>query len=327
MRIGAHSFANPVFLAPMAGITDKPFRLLCRQLGAGHAVGEMVTSRPELRDSAKTRARTDHRGEPAPVHVQIAGSDPDMMADAARYNVELGADLIDINMGCPAKKVCNKLAGSMLLRDEALVARILERVVAAVAVPVTLKTRTGWDRESRNLLTVGRIAEDVGIAAITVHGRTRNDFYQGRAEHDSLRRLRDAVSLPLVANGDITSAAEARAVLDHTGVDAVMIGRAAQARPWLPGRIARVLAGEADPGEPDTATKRAILCRLVAAQHAFYGPARGVRMARKHIGWQLAVFAPGASERREILKAEHPDQQLELLHRFFQRHAELLEAA
>ncbi len=327
MRIGPYRFDDPVFLAPMAGITDKPFRMLCRTLGAGHAISEMVGSRPELRDSAKSRSRIDHRGERGPVHVQIAGSDPDQMADAARYNVDLGADLIDINMGCPAKKVCSKLAGSSLLRDEALVAAILERVAHAVSVPVTLKTRTGWDADCRNIVSVGRIAESVGIAAITLHGRTRNDFYHGSAEHDSLRRLRDAVSLPLVANGDIRSAGEARAVLAQTGADAVMIGRAARSRPWLPGRIAAVLAGRDDPGEPEPIRKRDILRRLVAAQHAFYGEERGVRMARKHIGWQLEAFAPGAEERRIILKAAHAREQLALLDEFFERRIQLSQAA
>lgn len=327
MRIGPYQFEDPVFLAPMAGITDKPFRMLCRQLGAGHAISEMVGSQPELRDSAKSRSRTDHRGESGPVHVQIAGSDPDQMADAARYNVDLGADLIDINMGCPAKKVCSKLAGSSLLRDEALVAAILERVTRAVDVPVTLKTRTGWDAECRNIVTIGRIAESVGIAAITLHGRTRNDFYNGRAEHESLKRLRDAVSLPLVANGDIGSAEQARAILEQTGADAVMIGRAAQARPWLPGRIASALAGRADPGEPGPAGKRDILRALVSAQHAFYGADRGVRMARKHIGWQIEAFAPREGERRAILKAAQAPEQLALLDEFFERRIQLSQAA
>ncbi len=327
MRIGRYVFPEPVFLAPMAGITDKPFRLLCRELGAGHAVSEMVTSRPELRDSVKSRSRTDHRGEPGPVHVQIAGADPAQMADAARYNVDLGADLIDINMGCPAKKVCNKLAGSSLLRDEKLVGAIIDAVVNAVNVPVTLKTRTGWDAEHRNIVSVGRLAEAAGIAAITLHGRTRNDFYAGSAEHDSLKRLRDAVTVPLVANGDIDCPHRARAVLAQTGADAVMIGRAARSRPWLPGRIAAVLAGRDDPGEPEPIRKRDILRRLVAAQHAFYGEERGVRMARKHIGWQLEAFAPGAEERRIILKAAHAREQLALLDEFFERRILVSQAA
>ncbi|KAA3626245.1 MAG: tRNA dihydrouridine synthase DusB [Proteobacteria bacterium] len=327
MNIGPYSFSNPVFLAPMAGITDKPFRTLCRRLGAAHAVSEMVTSRLDLLHSAKTRTRLDHSGEPAPVHVQIAGSDPKRMAEAARVNVALGADLIDINMGCPAKKVCNKLAGSSLLRDERLVADIIACVVSAVDVPVTLKTRTGWDTQSRNIVRVGRIAQSAGIAAITLHGRTRNDFYRGAAEHDSIKRLRDAVTIPLIANGDIATAAQAQWILEDTAADAVMIGRGAQARPWLPGAIAAEIETGRAPTEPGATEKHDILRGLVSSLHDFYGEDRGVRMARKHIGWQIECFAPGREERRALLRAETASAQIALLDAFFNRRMQSLQAA
>jgi tRNA-dihydrouridine synthase B len=327
MRIGRHEFANRVFLAPMAGITDKPFRTLCRSLGAGHAIAEMVTSDPSLRHTRKSRTRSDHDGEPSPVHAQIAGSDPRLMADAARHNADLGADIIDINMGCPAKKVCNKLAGSSLLRDERLVAKILESVVEAVDVPVTLKTRTGWDAADRNIVNVGRIAEGAGVAAITLHGRARNDFYRGRAEHESMIALRGAVSLPLIANGDLTCAREAREVLDRTGADAVMIGRAAQSRPWLPGLIAAFLDKGIESDEPGPEQRRDILRRLVTELHAYHGDTLGVRIARKHISWQLACFSPDPAERRAILEAREPRRQLSLLDAFFQSRMNCVKAA
>jgi tRNA-dihydrouridine synthase B len=319
IRIGPYRFATRAFLAPMAGITDKPFRSLCRSLGASHAISEMTTSQPGLLHSRTTRKRLDHQGEDGPIHIQIAGSDPRMMADAARHAVDLGAQLIDINMGCPAKKVCNRSAGSSLLRDELLVARILDQVAAAVSVPVTLKTRTGWDPANRNIERVGRIAESAGICAITLHGRTRCDFYKGDAEHQSLKRLREAVNIPIIANGDILTAAAARAILRETGADAVMIGRGAQARPWLPGMVARHLAGGDMEPEPVPAEKRDILRALVRDLHAFYGEERGVRMARKHIGWQIACFAPDEIERQSIMRADEPGRQIALLDAFFDR--------
>ncbi len=328
MRIGGWTLPNPVLLAPMAGITDLPFRSLCRQLGAGHAVSEMISSDASLRHSRKTDRRSAHQGEAAPVHVQIAGSDPAQMAAAARYNVSLGADLIDINMGCPARKVCHKLAGSALLRDEGLVHEIIAAVVSAVAVPVTLKTRTGWDRQRRNAVAIGRRAEAAGIACITLHGRARNDFYDGRAEFDTLQALRDAVDVPLVANGDIDDAATAARLLRHTGADAVMIGRAAQSRPWLPGRIAHQLGYDHGLGaEPDTAAKRDILLALVESLHRFYGADQGVRMARKHISWQLAAFEPDTAIRQAILRAGTADQQLQLLSAFLEAEQGHREAA
>ncbi len=316
MQIGRYKFDNPVFLAPMAGITDSPFRQLCCSMGAGHAISEMTTSKPELRNNRKTLLRLEHRDETGPIHIQIAGSNPEEMAMAARFCVENGADIIDINMGCPAKKVCRKLAGSSLLRDEGLVREIIESVVLAVDVPVTLKTRTGWDAKQKNAVRVGRIAEAAGVAAVTLHGRARNDFYKGRAEFDSLRRLRDAVSIPLIANGDITSAEQAARVLTDTGADAVMIGRAARLRPWLPGKISAFLASGVDLDEPDAQQKRDILLGLVRSLHQFYGPGPGTRMARKHISWQLTPFSPPSHVRQAILKAPTPKVQLDLIETF-----------
>src|SRR3546814_287034 len=244
MRIGSWSFPNPVFVAPMAGVTDRPYRQLCKKLGAGYAVSEMAASNPRLWDSVKTSRRLDHQGEMDPVAVQIAGSDPAMMAEAAVFNIRKGARIIDINMGCPAKKVCNVAAGSALLRDEARVAEILESVVNActpLGVPVTLKTRTGWDHESRNAVRIAGMAENIGIAALILHGRTRCDLYRGEAEYDTIKAVRQAVSIPVVANGDIDTPEKARYVLDYTGADAVMIGRAAQGRPWIFREIAHFM--------------------------------------------------------------------------------------
>ncbi|GJL81485.1 MAG: tRNA-dihydrouridine synthase B [marine bacterium B5-7] len=326
MKIGEFEFSAPVFLAPMCGITDTPFRKLCKRLGAPHALTEMIGSQPGVRQSRKARDRMDHRGDSGPIHVQIAGANPSQMADAARYNVDHGADLIDINMGCPAKKVCNTLAGSSLLRNVKQVSAIIEAVIEAVDVPVTLKMRTGWDRDSRNCVEVGRIAESAGIACITLHGRTRNDFYKGEAEFESLKRLRDAVQIPLIANGDIVDARRARTVLRDTGADAVMIGRGAQSHPWLPGDVASFLSQGSDRAEPSDNEKRDILLALVADLHAFYGDL-GVRMARKHISWQIECFSPEADERRAILKAPCAQRQLELLQRFFESRIQLPKVA
>ncbi|MGH8399787.1 MAG: tRNA dihydrouridine synthase DusB, partial [Gammaproteobacteria bacterium] len=242
MRIGCYSLRNNLVLAPMAGVTDRPFRQLCKRLGAGMAVSEMVTSRSELRDTAKTRRRMDHEGEVEPRIVQIAGAEPAMMAEAARYNVAEGAQIIDINMGCPAKKVCNKAAGSALLQDETLVRQILDAVVQSVDVPVTLKIRTGWDREHKNGVRIALLAEQSGIQALAVHGRTRTDLYGGEAEYDTIRAIKAAVTIPVLANGDVNTPAQARRVLDYTGADAVMIGRAAQGRPWIFREIEHYLA-------------------------------------------------------------------------------------
>ncbi len=298
MNIGPWQLPNPVFVAPMAGVTDRPFRQLCRRLGAGHAVSEMAASNPKLWQSVKTSRRLDHEGESEPVAVQIAGSDPDMMAEAARFNVAKGARIIDINMGCPAKKVCNAAAGSALLRHEDLVARILEAVVEAcrpLGVPVTLKTRTGWDREHRNVLRVARRAESIGIAALALHGRTRADLYTGEAEYDTIREVKAALQIPVIANGDIDSPEKARAVLEFTGADAVMIGRAAQGRPWIFREIVHYLNTGDHLPPPEWAELRDLLLAHLDDHYRFYGEHTGVRSARKHIGWYLGKLPGGAS--------------------------------
>ena len=297
VRICPYELPNRLILAPMAGVTDRPFRQLCRRLGAGLVVSEMLTSDVRLWHSRKSRLRMLHADDPEPRSVQIAGGDPQMLAEAARANVELGAQIIDINMGCPAKKVCNKAAGSALMKDEKLVAEILSAVVGAVDVPVTLKIRTGWDRDNKNGLTVARIAEQEGIAALAVHGRTRADLYTGEAEYDTIATIKQAVSMPVFANGDITSPEKARQVLAHTGADALLIGRAAQGRPWIFREINHFLeTGERLP-EPGLQEVERILLDHLSALHAFYGDEMGVRIARKHVGWYLATL-PGAREFR-----------------------------
>lgn len=297
VRIGPYELPNRLILAPMAGVTDRPFRQLCRRLGAGLVVSEMLTSDVRLWHSRKSRLRMLHADDPEPRSVQIAGGDPQMLAEAARANVELGAQIIDINMGCPAKKVCNKAAGSALMKDEKLVAEILSAVVGAVDVPVTLKIRTGWDRDNKNGLTVARIAEQEGIAALAVHGRTRADLYTGEAEYDTIATIKQAVSMPVFANGDITSPEKARQVLAHTGADALLIGRAAQGRPWIFREINHFLeTGERLP-EPGLQEVERVLLDHLSALHAFYGDEMGVRIARKHVGWYLATL-PGAREFR-----------------------------
>ncbi len=314
MQIAAIPLKNNLFVAPMAGVTDRPFRRLCRAYGAGLAVSEMITSNTQLYASTKTRLRSDHAGEPGPISVQIAGADPLMMAAAARHNADTGADIIDINMGCPAKKVCNVAAGSALMRDEQLVARILEAVVAAVpGLPVTLKCRTGWDRDHRNVVAIARIAEASGIQAIAVHGRTRADLYMGEAEYEHIAAVKQAVKIPVIANGDIDSPQKARQVLDLTGADGVMIGRAAQGRPWLFREIAHYLAtGEllAPPtlGEVLT-TARAHLEEL----HDFYGELVGVRVARKHLAWYARGLAGAHAFRQQVNQLDTPAAQLDAL--------------
>ena len=294
-RIGPHAFA-PVVLAPMAGVTDKPFRMLCKQLGAGLCVSEMTTSDPRFWNTAKSVHRMDHAGEPDPISVQIAGTVPAVMAEAAKYNVDHGAQLIDINMGCPAKKVCNAWAGSALMRDEALVARILSAVVSAVDVPVTLKIRTGWAADQKNALAIARIAEDSGIAALAVHGRTRDQHYTGVAEYDTIAAVKAALRIPVLANGDIDSPEKAAFVLRHTGADAVMIGRAAQGRPWIFREIAHFLAtGEVLP-PPDLLEVKAWLLDHLLDHYSLYGDFTGVRSARKHLGWYAAALPIPASE-------------------------------
>ena len=317
MLIGSHRIDPKVILAPMAGVTDKPFRLLCKRLGAGLAVSEMTSSDPRFWTTAKSLHRMDHVGEPDPVSVQIAGTVPEIMADAARYNVDHGAQLIDINMGCPAKKVCNAWAGSALMRDQALVARILEAVVHAVDVPVTLKIRTGWDAQHRNALEIARIAEDAGVQALAVHGRTRDQQYTGVAEYETIAAIKAQSRIPVIANGDIDSPEKAAFVLQVTGADAVMIGRAAQGRPWILGAIAHFLAtGERLP-EPSLAEIRDILLAHLGQLHAFYGEPAGVRIARKHLGWYAKDRPENASFRAVVNHAETAEAQLRLTRDYF----------
>ncbi|SCZ52036.1 tRNA dihydrouridine synthase DusB [Thiohalomonas denitrificans] len=319
MRIGPYHLSTPLILAPMAGVTDRPFRQLCRELGAGMAVSEMVSSNSLLWGSEKTRRRADHRGEDEPRSVQIMGADPQMMADAARFNVANGAQIIDINMGCPAKKVCNVQAGSALLRDEALVGRILNAVVGAVDVPVTLKIRTGWDRESRNGVEIARIAENAGIQALAIHGRTRADGYSGDAEYDTIAAIKSVLTIPVFANGDITTPEKARQVLDATGADAVMIGRAAQGRPWIFREMEHFLrTGERLP-EPSLAEIRDILLGHLNNLYAFYGEYTGVRMARKHISWYSKGQRHGAAFRQAVNREDSAEQQRQMVDEFFNR--------
>jgi tRNA-dihydrouridine synthase B len=320
MKIGAIELPNRLFVAPMAGVTDRPFRQLCKRLGAGYAVSEMVTSRRELWASLKTSRRANHDGEVAPIAVQIAGVDPAEMAEAAAYNIDRGAQIIDINMGCPAKKVCNKWAGSALMQDEPLALAIVEAVVAACEphrVPVTLKMRTGWCDAERNALRLARAAEAAGIAMVTVHGRTREQGYQGLAEYDTVAAVKAALAIPVVANGDIDSPEKARAVLQRTGADALMIGRAAQGRPWIFREIAHYLAtGEylAAPATPDV--QRWLLEHL-HDHYALYGEFTGVRSARKHIGWAVRSLPGGEAFRAAMNTLETAEAQLRAVATFF----------
>ncbi|WP_180978314.1 tRNA dihydrouridine synthase DusB [Halomonas urumqiensis] len=303
LRIGRHVLPNRVILAPMAGVTDRPFRQLCRELGAGLVVGEMVTADPSLWHTRKSRLRMDHRGEPSPRSVQIAGGDAAMLAEAARLNEAQGAEIIDINMGCPAKKVCNKAAGSALLRDEALVAEILTAVVAAVDVPVTLKIRTGWCADSNNGLRVARLAESAGVQALAVHGRHRQQRYTGQAEYDTIATIKAGVSIPVFANGDIDSAEKAAHVLDYTGADAVMVGRGAQGNPWIFREIDHYLRHGERLASPTSEERARVLRNHLAALHDFYGERMGVRIARKHLGWYLAGDACLDQADQRALKA------------------------
>jgi tRNA-dihydrouridine synthase B len=319
MQIGPHTLKNNLIAAPMAGVTDRPFRQLCKRLGAGMAVSEMVASDPRLWGTHKTQRRADHAGEVDPISVQIAGADPRMLAEAARWNVDRGAQIIDINMGCPAKKVCNALAGSALLRDEPLVGRILDAVVAAVDVPVTLKIRTGWDPRQRNAVRVARIAESAGVRALTIHGRTRACGFAGQAEYDTMREVKRAVAIPVIANGDIDSPHKARRVLEHTGADALMIGRAAQGRPWLFREIEHYLSTGELLAAPDLREVHSVLRGHLLDLYAFYGEERGLRIARKHIGWYTGAL-PGARAFLAAMNEAHsaPDQ-MEIVDRYFER--------
>lgn len=327
MRIGPYHIDPAVVLAPMAGVTDKPFRQLCRRLGAGLCVSEMTTADSRLWQTRKSSLRMDHAGEPAPIAVQIAGADPRMLAQAASANVARGAQIIDINMGCPAKKVCKAWAGSALLRDEALVARILDAVVAAVDVPVTLKIRTGWCHDQRNALRIARIAEDAGIAALAVHGRTREQRYTGVAEYETIAAVKAAVTIPVIANGDIDSPQKAAQVLAFTGADAVMIGRGAQGRPWIFREIAHFLANGALLSPPAPAEVASILLEHVAALHGFYGEVQGVRIARKHLAWYCQDHPHSAVFREQVNRAECAARQLAMIQTHFQalaKHTECL---
>jgi len=320
MKIGSIELANRLFVAPMAGVTDRPFRQLCKRLGAGYAVSEMVTSRRELWDSLKTSRRANHDGEVAPIAVQIAGTEPIMMAEAAAYNIERGAQIIDINMGCPAKKVCNKWAGSALMRDEEAALRIVEAVVTASAphgVPVTLKMRTGWCDAERNAVSLAKGAESAGVAMLTVHGRTREQGYRGFAEYDTVAAVKAAVSVPVVANGDIDSPRKAREVFERTGCDAVMVGRAAQGRPWIFREIAHYLATGEDLAAPKTLEVRDWLVEHLHDHHSLYGETSGVRSARKHIGWYVHGLPGGEQLRTRINTVTSADEQISLVGAWF----------
>ena len=317
MQIGPYKLKNNLIVAPMAGVTDRPFRQLCKAMGAGMAVSEMVASNSLLWGSEKTKRRANHEGEVDPISVQIAGADPQMLADAAKYNVDEGAQIIDINMGCPAKKVCNVMAGSALLKDEPLVSRILEAVVRAVDVPVTLKIRTGWDRSNRNALTVARIAEQSGIKALAIHGRTRADAYTGEAEYDTIRDVKAAISIPVIANGDITTPERVKHVLEHTGADAVMIGRAAQGRPWMFREIMHFLATGEHLPPPEVEEIHRVLRAHLHDLYGFYGEQTGVRVARKHISWYTKGLAGSAAFRHAMNQLQTCAEQLTAVDEFF----------
>ncbi|MPQ60441.1 tRNA dihydrouridine synthase DusB [Duganella sp. FT27W] len=318
MHIGPHLLRNNVFVAPMAGVTDRPFRQLCKQLGAGYAVSEMAASNPRLWATEKSSRRTDHTGEMEPKAVQIAGADPQDLADCARFNVERGAQIIDINMGCPVKKVCNSWCGSALLQNVPLVREILAAVVGAVDVPVTLKFRTGWNRENKNALAIARIAEDAGIAMLTLHGRTRADGYTGDAEYDTIAAVKQSVAIPVVANGDITTPEKAKFVLDYTGADAVMVGRAAQGRPWIFREIDHFLQTGTHLPAPYIAEVRALMDEHLRAHYGFYGDYLGVRTARKHIGWYVRDLPGGEAFRQRMNLLECTEAQLEAVDQFFE---------
>ena len=327
MRIGHYKLKNNLFLAPMAGVTDRPFRGLCRRLGAGMAASEMVSSNSLLWGSEKTKRRADHAGEEEPRAVQIVGSDPALMAQAARYNAERGAQIIDINMGCPAKKICNVYAGSALMQNEKLVAEILQAVVKSVDVPVTLKIRTGWDSANRNGPAIARIAEACGIQALAVHGRTRADAFQGEAEYDTIAAIKAAVNIPVIANGDIATPEKAAFVLRRTGADGLMIGRAAQGNPWIFREISHFLATGQKLAPPPVTEVRDTLLAHLDTLYAFYGEYSGVRMARKHISWYSKGLRDGAAFRHHVNQVESGEAQVAMVREFFDRQAQAMELA
>jgi tRNA-dihydrouridine synthase B len=318
LHIGPYALPSRVVLAPMAGVTDRPFRILCRQLGAGLAASEMLTSDTRLWSTPKSRHRMSHEGEPEPRVVQLAGSDPKALATAAQLNVERGAQIIDLNMGCPAKKVCGKLCGSALLKDESLVAQLLSAVVSAVSVPVTLKIRTGWDREHRNGVRIAQIAEECGIAALAVHGRTRADFYEGEAEYDTIREIKSSAHIPVLANGDIRTPRKAREVLLHTGADGVMLGRASHGAPWIFQSVNEYLRHGNEHSGPSRGAVRDMILRHLDSLYAFYGEETGVKIGRKHLGWYCERCLPGAVDvRRALLQAPSTAVQLRLSEQHF----------
>ncbi len=317
MQIGPYLLKNNIVVAPMAGVTDRPFRQLCKVMGAGMAVSEMVASNSLLWGSEKTMRRANHDGEVEPKSVQIAGADPLMMAEAAKYNVDRGAQIIDINMGCPAKKVCNVMAGSALLRDEPLVGKILDAVVGAVNVPVTLKIRTGWDKQSKNAIIVARIAESAGIQALAMHGRTRACAYTGDAEYDTIADVKTYIKIPLIANGDITTPEKAKHVLDYTGADAVMIGRAAQGRPWIFREIEYFLKSGTHLPLPKVQEIHFVLMRHLVDLYEFYGEETGVKVARKHIGWYTKGLVGSASFRHGLMQLQTSHEQIQAINHFF----------
>jgi len=326
MRIGPYQLDNPLILAPMAGVTDRPFRQLCKELGAGLTVSEMIAANPQLRNTRKSIQRSNHQGEPGIRSVQIAGAEPEMLAQAAQYNVQNGAEIIDINMGCPAKKVCKKAAGSALLQDPQLVEDILNAVVAAVEVPVTLKIRTGWNHDNRNGVQIAQIAEQAGIQALAVHGRTRADKYLGNAEYDTIAAIKQSVSIPVVANGDITSPEKAKFVLDYTGVDGLMIGRGAQGNPWIFREVWHYLQTGEKLAAPSWQEVRQVLLGHIAALHEFYGAVMGPRIARKHVSWYLQEQADANEFRRTFNAIDDGAEQLGVLDRYFEQKQQAIAA-
>lgn len=322
MQIGTHILKNKLIVAPMAGVTDRPFRQLCKLMGAGMAVSEMVSSNSLLWGSKKTQRRANHDGEVSPISVQIAGADPEMLAAAARYNAEEGAQIIDINMGCPAKKICNVMAGSALLQDEKLVGRILDAVVKAVDIPVTLKIRTGWDKQHKNALSIAHIAENSGIQALAIHGRTRACAYMGEAEYDTIAAVKAAVKIPVIANGDITTPEKAKHILAYTKADAIMIGRAAQGRPWIFREINHYLTTGQHLQTPEVIEIHQVLINHLYDLYDFYGEYSGVRIARKHISWYTKGLIGSASFRHAMNQLQTSEQQLSETNIFFSKLAE-----
>ncbi len=319
IQIGPYKLKNQLILAPMAGVTDRPFRLLCRRLGAGMAVSEMVIADPKFWETRKSRHRLNHAGEPEPRSVQIAGGEPVMLALAARMNQDRGAQIIDINMGCPAKKVCNRAAGSALLKDEPLVASILKAVVDAVDIPVTLKIRTGWDTDNKNAITIARMAEDTGIKALAIHGRTRACGYSGEAEYDTIAAVKQSIGIPVFANGDIDSPEKAQFVLNHTQADGLLIGRAAQGRPWIFREIDHFLKTGEHLKAPNASEVGEILLTHINELHQFYGEHMGIRIARKHVGWYLKSHKDGREFRKSFNSLESAQQQLANITEYFKR--------